>query len=195
MRKIFIAYALIWAVLITLSPAPNESWAANPAVTTTKLSGTGQNAQVFTVTFTTNISLADTAFIFNPNASFFAIDGVGRHPADSLITLETWSSEATADSIRLAIEYQVSSASNPTVTAGTFLNVGWVTALVDSVTLNNKTQGRDPGISRFAKVRLAGQASKMRIIIHEISGTVKDATQNISLRLVIPQGKMDYLWR
>lgn len=196
MRKIFIAYALIWAVLIILSPVPNQAWAGNPTVTVSKLSGTGQSATVFSVTFTTNISVADTAFIFNQNASWFAIDGVGRHPADSLITVEGFSSETTADSVRLAIVYQVSSATSPTVTAGTFSNSGWVTAWTDSITMNNKIPGITyPGVSKFAKSRLAGQASKLRIVVHEISGTVKDATQNITLRVVIPSKAVEFLWR
>jgi len=196
MRKLFLVYALMWAVLIVLSPNPPAALASNPTVTVSKLSGTGINAKVYSITFSTAISNADTVFIFNENSSWFSIDGVGKHPADSLITLECYSSEATADSVRLAILYQVSTASSPTVTAGTLPNSGWVTAFVDSTTLHNKTMGLSyPGVSKFAKQRLAGQASKMRIVVHEISGTVKDATQNFTLRLVIPGRNMDYLWR
>lgn len=199
MRKLLFAYIALWIVLIVLSPNPPAALASNPTVTVSKLSGTGinaNNAQIYSISFSTGISNADTVFIFNQNSSWFSIDGVGRHPADSLITLECYSSEATADSVRLAILYQVSSAASPTVTAGTLPSSVWTTAFVDSTTLNNKTPGLSyPGVSKFAKQRLAGQASKMRIVIHEISGTVKDATQTFTLRLVIPARSMDYLWR
>lgn len=195
MRKLFFIYAAMWLVLIVLSPNPPAAWASNPTVTVSKLSGTGENAEVYSISFSTAISNPDTVFIFNQNSSWFSIDGVGKHPADSLITLECYSSETTADSVRLAILYQVSSAASPTVTAATLPNSGWTTALVDSATINNRTTGLMPGISRFAKQRLAGQASKMRIVIHEISGTVKDATQTFTLRLVIPKRNANYLWR
>lgn len=196
MRKLFFIYAAMWLVLIVLSPNPPAAWASNPTVTVSKLSGTGENAEVYSISFSTAISNPDTVFIFNQNSAAFSIDGVGKHPADSLITLECYSSEATADSVRLAILYQVSSATSPTVTAATLPNSGWTTAFVDSTTLNNKTPGLSyPGISKFAKQRLAGQASKMRIVIHEISGTVKDATQTFTLRLVIPKRNANYLWR
>ena len=188
MRKIIYAYIAAWVALILLSPNPPAAFAGNPTVTVTKTASLQtQRANNYSISFSTGISVADTAFILNENSTWFSIDGVGAHPADSLITLECYSSEATADSVRLAILYQVSSAASPTVTAGTLPSSGWVTALVDSATLSNRTPGLSPGTSRFAKVRLAGQATKMRIVVHEISGTAKDATQTITMRLNIPR--------
>lgn len=189
MRKIIYAYIAAWVALILLSPNPPAAFAGNPTVTVTKTASLQTiRANNYSISFSTGISVADTAFILNENSTWFSIDGVGAHPADSLITLECYSSEATADSVRLAILWQVSSAASPTVTAGTLPNSGWVTALVDSATLNNKTPGLSySGISKFQKVRLAGQATKMRIVVHEISGTVKDATQTITMRLNIPR--------
>lgn len=189
MRKLLYAYIAAWVALILLSPNPPATWASNPTVTVAKTASLQtQRASIYSITFTTNISTADTAFILNENSTWFSIDGVGAHPADSTITLECFSSETTADSVRLAILYQVSSAASPTVTAGTLPNSGWTTAWVDSTTMNNKTMGLSyPGVSRFLKLKYAGQATKMRIVVHEISGTVKDATQNITMRLVIPK--------
>jgi hypothetical protein len=83
-----------------------------------------------------------------------------------------------------------SSAASPTVTAGAFPNSGWVTAIVDSVTMNNKTMGSNPGISRFFKVRYAGQATKMRIVVPELQTgayTAKDANQTVTLRILVPK--------
>lgn len=185
------ALAII-GLLISYSP---PTMASNPTVTVTKTFATA-NSKIYTITFTTNISNPDTAFIFDENGRAFTVEGLTKHPADSLVTMECYSAEATADSVRLAILYQVSSASSPTTTAGTLPNSGWVTAFVDSVTMNNKTMGLSyPGVSKFPKTRLSGQARVMRVIVHEISGTVKDATQSITLRLVIPQATVPYLWR
>ena len=173
-------------VLLLVSPAP-PAYATNPTVTVTK-TVLGARANLYSISFSTNDDNPDTAFIYNDASTWFAIDGVGAHFADSLITIECYSSEATADSVRLAILYQVSSKASPTVTAGTLPSADWVTALVDSVTLNNKTPGLSyPGVSKFPKLRFAGQATKMRIIVHEISGTLKDATQTITMRLLLPR--------
>lgn len=185
-KHLFAAYIVAWLCVILATPSP--MYAANPTVTVAKTASLQTfRANIYSISFATRISLADTAFIFNENSNWFSIDGVGAHASDSLITMECYSSEATADSVRLAILYQVSSAAAPTVTAATYPSSQWVTAKVDSVTLNNKTPGSSPGISTFAKLRLAGQANKMRIIVHEISGTVKDANQTITLRLLIPK--------
>lgn len=193
MKRIWFLYIAAWVAVLLVSPAPPVAWASNPTVTVTK-TNLGENAYLYSISFTTAITNADTAFIFNDAASWFAIDGIGKHPADSLITLECYSSEATADSVRFAIVYQVSSAASPSVTAGAYPSSGWTTALVDSVTLLNKTPGANPGISKFAKQRFAGQATKMRIVIYETT-TTKDATQTLTLRLVIPKRTVTNLWR
>lgn len=187
MRKIFIAYIAAWCVLLLLSPAPQPAFASNPTVTITKT--TALRAHYYAISIPFAVSLSDTAFIYNENSSWFSIDGVCAHPSDSLITLECYSSETTADSVRYAIMWQVSTKASPTVTAATLPSADWTIALTDSVTLNNKTPGMTPGISKFSKLRLAGQATKMRIVIYELNTTnpVKDATQTLTLRLAIPR--------
>lgn len=186
MKRIWFSYIAAWLVLLAITPPTREAYAANPTVTVSR-TDLGARATLYSISFTTAVATVDSAFIFNSNSSWFAIDGVGAHAADSLITLECYSSEGTADSVRFAILYQVSSASSPTTTAGALPNSGWTTAFVDSTTLNNKSPGVNPGVSKFAKVRLAGQATKMRIIVHEINATAKDAAQTVTLRLVIPK--------
>ena len=185
MKRFWFFYITVWLVVLLMSPQPTV-YAGNPTVTVTK-TVLGARANLYSISFATGISVADTAFILNDASTWFAIDGVGAHPADSLITIECHSSEATADSIRLAILYQVTSIASPTVTAGTLPSTNWTTAYVDSVTLNNKTTGLNEGVSKFAKVRLAGQATKMRIVVYEINSTAKDATQTITMRLLVPR--------
>lgn len=185
MKRFWFSYIAVWIVVLLVSPQP-AVYASNPTVTVTK-TVLGARANLYSISFGTTAANADTAFIYNDASTWFAIDGVGAHESDSLITIECHSGEATADSIRLAILYQVTSIASPTVTAGTLPSTNWTTAMVDSVTLNNKTTGLSPGVSKFPKVRLAGQATKMRIVVHEISGTVKDATQTITMRLLIPR--------
>jgi hypothetical protein len=196
MKRIWFSYIVVWIVVLLLSPAPPVAWATNPTVTVTK-TNLGENAYLYSISFSAGISSSDTVFIYNDASSFFAIDGVGKHPADSLITLESYSSETTADSVRWAIVYQVTSKITPTITAGTLPSADWITAYVDSVTLNNRVTGRDPGISIFPKQRLAGQATKMRIVMYELNtaSPAKDATQTLTLRLVIPKRTVTYLWR
>lgn len=186
MKKIWFSYIVVWIVILLISPAPPVVFASNPTVTVTK-TDLGARANRYNISFTTLVANVDSAFIYNDASTWYAIDGVGAHVADSLVTLECYSSEATADSVRFAIVYQISSAASPTVTAGAIPNSGWVTAKVDSATLNNKTPGVNPGISSFAKVKLAGQATKMRIIVYEINSTAKDAAQTVTLRLLIPK--------
>lgn len=186
LKHLFVAYVVLWLCVILATP--NPMYALNPTVTVTKTASLQTlRARIYSIgVATTHITGRDSAFIYNENSNWFAIDGVGAHSSDSLITIECFSSETTADSVRFSILYQVSSAASPTVTAGTLPNSGWVTAKVDSVTMNNKTTGVNPGVSTFAKVRLAGQATKMRIVVHEIGDTAKDANQTLTLRLVIP---------
>lgn len=185
MKRVLLTYVAVWAIVLLLSPPPNV-FAANPTVTVTK-TDLGLRSNRYSISFGTNQTLYDTAFVYNDNSTWFSIDGVGAHFADSLITLECYSSETTADSVRFSIVWQVSSASSPTVTAGTFPSSQWATVKVDSVTLNNKIPGSAPGISTLAKVRQAGQATKMRLIVHEINDHTKDANQTLTLRLLIPK--------
>jgi hypothetical protein len=189
MKRVWLTYVAVWTIILLLSPTPPAVYASNPTVTVTK-SSSSYRADIYTVTFSTNISLADTAFVFNENGNWFGIDGVGSHSSDSLITVECFTSETTADSVHYGVIYQVSSAATPTVTAGTFINSGWVTAYVDSVSFNNKATGSNPSISKFAKLRYAGQATKLRIVVAELQTgayTAKDANQNVTLRIVIPR--------
>lgn len=188
MRKILYVYIAIWVVLILLSPNPPAALANNPTVTVTK--AVTPRAITYTYTYSTNISLADTAFLFTDASSWLAIDGVGAHEADSLITIECYSSETTADSVHHSIIYQVSSASAPSTTAGLSPSSGWVTAFVDSTSFHSKVPGSNPTVSKFPKLRFAGQATKMRILIAEMQTgayTAKDANQNITLRVNIPR--------
>lgn len=179
----------LWFIAIAFVLTTASVFANNPTVTVTK-TDLGARANMYSVSFSTNISLADTAFIFNDASTWFAIDGVCAHQFDDRITIESFASETTSDSIHFAIIYQVSSASSPTVTAGNFPNSGWITVKVDSVTLNGKTPGSNPGISTFQKVRYAGQTTKMRIVVAEIQTgayTAKDANQTVTLRILIPK--------
>lgn len=189
MKRFWFSYIAIWIVVLLISPPPPVAYASAPTVTVTKTS-LGLRANLYSISYSTNITLADTAFVYNDASTWFAIDGVGAHTSDSLITVECYSTltsaATTADSIRHMIIYQVSSKASPNVTARA-KSADWITAYVDSTVLNNKTTGSNPGISTFAKVRLAGQATKMRILVAEIGTNVKDANQTVTLRLVIPK--------
>lgn len=183
----------LWFIAIAFVVTTTGVFASNPTVTVTK-TDLGARANMYSISFSTNISLADTAFVFNNASTWFAIDGVCAHQFDDRITIECYSAltsgSTTADSIHFAIIYQVSSAASPTVTAGNFPNSGWITVKVDSVTLNGKTPGSNPGISTFQKVRYAGQTTKMRIVVAEIQTgayTAKDANQTVTLRMLIPK--------
>lgn len=184
MKRFWFSYIAIWIAVLLISPAP-MAYANAPTVTVTK-TNLGLRANLYSISYATSITLADTAFVYNDASTWFAIDGVGAHVSDSLITVECFSSETTADSVRHMLVYQVSSAASPNITARG-VSSAWITAYVDSTVLNNKTTGSNPGISTFAKVRLAGQATKMRILVAEIGTNVKDANQTITLRLLIPR--------
>lgn len=181
--------SLCFVVAILLLGSINSIFANNPTVTVTK-TNISSRAVLYTATFSTNISLADTAFIFNENGNWFSIDGTTAHEFDNEITIECYTSETTADSIHYNILYQTTSATSPTVTAGALPNSGWVTAIVDSTNFNGVAAGTSPSVSHFYKVRYAGQATKMRIIVAELQTgayTAKDANQNVTLRIVIPR--------
>ena len=185
MKRFWCAYIAIWIVVLLISPHPPVAFANSPTVTVTK-TNLGLRANLYSISFGTNISTRDTAFVYNDASTWFAIDGVGAHKSDSLVTVECYSSETTADSVRLMLVYQVSTKASPNLTfRNTILD--WTTAYVDSVVLNNKTPGNSPGISTFSKVRLAGQATKMRILVAEILEDAKDANQTVTLRLLIPK--------
>ncbi len=186
MKRVWLLYIAVWTLVLLISPLPPQAYATNPTVTVTK-TDLGLRANRYTISFGTTQSNYDTAFVYSENSTWFSIDGVGAHLSDSLIVMECYSGEATADSVRFSIVWQISSAASPTVTAGTFPSSQWVTVKVDSVTLNNKLPGSAPGISTLAKVRQTGQATKMRIIVHEINDHTKDANQTLTLRLLIPK--------
>lgn len=185
MKRFWFSYIAIWIALLLISPPPPVAYANAPTVTATKTS-LGLRANLYSISYSTNISTVDTAFVYNDASTWFAIDGVGAHASDSLVTVECFSSETTADSVRHMLIYQVSSAASPNITARG-VSSAWITAYVDSTVLNNKTTGSNPGISTFAKVRLAGQATKMRILVAEIGTVTKDANQTITLRLLVPR--------
>lgn len=185
MKRFWFSYIAIWIAVLLISPPPPAAYANSPTVTVTKTS-LGLRANLYSISYSVIDDNADTAFVYNDASTWFAIDGVGAHASDSLITLECFTSETTADSVRHMIIYQVSSKASPNITARG-VSSDWITAYVDSTVLNNKTAGSNPGISTFAKVRLAGQATKMRILVAEIGTVTKDASQTVTMRLVIPR--------
>jgi hypothetical protein len=131
MKRFWFSYIAIWIVVLLISPPPPVAFATSPTVTVSK-TNLGLRANLYSVSYGTTISNRDTAFVYNNDATWFAIDGVGAHDADSLITVECFSSEATADSIRHMLIYQVSSKASPNVTARG-VSADWITAYVDSV--------------------------------------------------------------
>lgn len=186
MKKIFILSLSLLLVAIS------SAWSENPTVTVTKT--TAARYHLYTINFSTGVLNAalDTAFIFNENNSWFPIEGVGAHPTDSLITMECFAVQTSmaktpaADSVRFTILWQVSSATSPSVTTGLSPSSDWVTALNDITTFSNVTVGSSPLVAKFPKMRLAGQATKMRILVLEQSQS-KGVRQSVTLRLLIPR--------
>ncbi len=160
--------------------------ATNPTVTVTK-TDRGKYL-VYTISYSTAQTNRDTAFVYAENGGFFGIAGLGAHTSDSLYTAEMYSSEATADSVRHALYWQVTSKASPTTTAGSL--AGWITVQVDSAVtqLNNPTYASADGcfgLAKFAKMRKAGLADKMRLMVTEIGTVAKDANQTVTILLLV----------
>ena len=163
-------------------------YAASPTVTRTLYSGFDR-AQVYSFSYGTNITNVDTAYIYNTGSGPFNVQNMGLAGADTMVTLELYTSEATADSVRHAILFQVSSKTSPNCTERSLTgsNQDWITVAIDSASFNNSALSTSPKFIKFAKTRLAGRVPHMRVVIYEIGTVAKDANQTITGRLDIPK--------
>jgi len=166
-------------------------WAASPTVTCTVKNY--DYAKTYSFSYSTNITNVDTAFIYY-NSAPFNIQSTGIVGADSMATLELWTSEATADSVRHCIFIQGSSKTPASVTERSITGSAqnWHTIQVDSASLNNSGNSTTPKFVKVPISRAFGRLPYLRIVIAEIGTTAKDANQTIYGRLTIPQYRRPY---
>lgn len=150
-----------------------------PTVTMTASTETGRDVAVYNFSFTTGISVTDTAVIYKTGTTPWYIGYVGNGAAnpDSIITLHLETNEATVDSVRKKVLFQYSYEDSPNVTQ--LQHDNWYT--VKSVTMDSSASD----IYRFVPRRY-GTPYKFRIMIIE-TNTSKDATQTFSGELAFPK--------
>lgn len=183
MKKMFnalLVLALVCAVGVFIV------YAAAPTVTTTARHYDRFSSYSFS--YTTSIGTLDTSFIYFSNGPF-SMGGMGVAGADSMATLELWTSEATADSVRHAVYVQGTSKYSPNTTERSMTGSSqeWHTILVDSASFNNLGTSAIPKFIKIPWTRLAGRLPYSRIVITEIGSTAKDATQTVRGRYGIPK--------
>lgn len=154
-----------------------SAYATEKSATVTKIAEYS-DVTVYYWTSSTNISVNDTIEISDPNGKPFWLAGRGTEP----VTLTVISSEATADSIRLAAVWQVSGVESPgNVVYG---NLNWAVTEIDST--GNATVLTN--VHTFAHATTAPGASRFRVFIAEIFGPIaKDAGQSLYGYLFVPK--------
>lgn len=180
MKKI-IATIFVWAT--ALGFLINSLIAANPTVTTTFADG-GLRSNIYTFSFATTLAAVDTAIVGGPGGIPINVDGMCEDFADSLIAIELKSSETTADSIRHIVAVQFSNAAAPTMSyAGGASAKDWNTQVLDNTHFDSVANG---AVVVFPKLRYAGQAKWMRVLIWQENDTT-DAAQTVTGRIIIPK--------
>ena len=156
------------------APAPAPAMLTQPTVTIT--SYTKSRYYLHEFSFATAIASLDSAFIYkDSDSNWFSTEGIAYE--DSVITLELYSSEATADSVRLTILVYVNSKN----TSPTFASA--VLAVTDATSFSNTVTGH----VNLSIPRQIGLSSRFMIVLLENDAN-KDATQTITGRLLIPRG-------
>lgn len=184
MKKLLLAGAALSLLVFTV-------YASSPTVTTTVKSW--DYAKTYSFSYSTNITNVDTAYIYY-NSAPFNIQSTGIVGADSMATLELWTSEATADSVRHCIFIQGSSKTPASITERSLTGSAqnWHTFQVDSASLNASGNAATPKFVKVPLSRSFGRLPYLRIVIAEIGTVAKDANQTIYGRLTIPQYRRPY---
>lgn len=141
-------------------------------------------ARVYKVTFTTALATVDTVVIDNYGGRLFDISHLGA-TADSAITFEVHSAEATVDSIHMPISWQVSNVGSP---ARAIDNVtDWITVEWDSgaVGTGDGLDSLAHDVVTFVPGRY-GNFKWFRILVKESDANL-DATQTVTAYLRIPK--------
>lgn len=151
----------------------SELFAAQPTVTVTKIS---QNDfyEAYSVTFTTTLAAADSAFITKSATANWDISHIAGNDVNSrtAIAMHLQTTETTVDSQRTTALFQTSWADSPGASDWRTLQ----TTAMDS-TINVWTS--------FTPVTTA-PPRWLRVIVYE-DDTNKDAAQTYTLRLIIPR--------
>lgn len=162
-------------IVLLLLFCAGSLFAARPTVTVTKPARTETSKlKYYEFTYSTAIADLDTAYIYDENGLWFNADGIGY--TDSTLTIELWSSETTADSVRHTVALFVNSddASPALATA--------VLATSDATSFTNTLTGH---VTFNIKAEI-GLSKRFVIAILE-NDTNKDATQTITGRILIPK--------
>lgn len=174
MKKLF----ALFVGLVAFSPL----FASNPTLTISRISSNAVRYTAYEFSFTTSAdtNVVDTVFVYPATSTPFDIGGgQGTGFMAKRVSLELFTTETTADSVRFRIDWQTTSAVSPEYESGDMKSWSTVATAVDtnSVLMSLQT---------FEVRGYAGQMPKMRVLIYE-NGGVKCSRQTITGRLLIPK--------